>query len=211
MIENAMQEAGATRGAIATEVARMRATAKREIEAARTAFDREQSEKKLIASKAQNKNLNAESAWSLLSEQARVDLELEVTARRAEAEADYLRKHQDAVAATQRYLDEANAMLAQARTRANAAKLESETLETAARAHTKRTTDEAREKAEAILLAAEAEARSILSEAQSHAAKELHKLKGKIAKLNVERDAVAQYLHNLREVVENAQQNLTRD
>ena len=52
---------------------------------------------------------------------------------------------------------------------------------------------------------------AILAEAQSHSAKTLHKLKAKIAKLNVERDAVAQYLHNLREVVENAEQNLSRD
>lgn len=211
MIQEATQEAGATRGAIATEVAKMRATAKREIDAARSKFDREQSEKALIAARERDREIDADAAWRLLSEQARIDLELEITARRAEAEADYLAKHQEAVSLTQRYLDEANKMLAQARTRANAARLEAETLEGAARSVNKRTKDEARAKAEAILVAAEAEARSILAEAKLEAAKEIQTMRRKLSRLKVERDALAQYLTNLRAVIDVAQENLAKE
>ena len=208
LIDESIREAGATRGAIATEVARMRATAKREIETARTKFERELSERRLIAKNEINREINVETATELVTEQARIDLDLELTARRAEAEAEYLAKHQEAVAATQKYLDEANALLSQARLRADAASLEAETLEAAARSVNKRTKDEARAKAEAILVAAEAEARSILADARAKAVAEATKMAKRIAKLKVERDAVAVYLKNLRAVVDVAEQSL---
>jgi cell division septum initiation protein DivIVA len=208
MIDEAIREAGATRGAIATEVAKMRATAKREIEAARTKFERELSERRLIAKNDINRELDFNRALELVTEQARIDLNLELTARRAEADAEYLAKHQEAVAATQKYLDEANAVLSQARLRADAASLEAETLEAAARSVNKRTTDEARAKAEAILLGAETEARSILAEARAKAVAEAKTMAKRIAKLKVERDAVAVYLKNLKAVVELAEKGL---
>ncbi len=208
MVEEAIREAGATRGAIATEVARMRATAKREIEAAKTKFERELAERRLIAQRSIAGDFNAEQALTLISEQARIDLDLELTARRAEAESEYLRKHQEAVAATQKYLDEATSLLSQARLRADAALLESETLESAAKMVNKRTKDEARAKAEAILVAAETEARSIISEARAKALAEARLLQEQIDKLKTEKAAVAIYLDNLQAVVDVAKKDL---
>ena len=186
----------------------MRATAKREIEAARTKFERELSERRLIAKNEINREIDFDRALELVTEQARIDVDLELKARRAEAESEYLAKHQEAVAATQKYLDEANALLSQARLRADAASLEAETLEAAARSVNKRTKDEARAKAELILVAAETEARSILAQAHAKAVAETKAMAKRIAKLKVERDAVGIYLKNLRAVVDVAEKGL---
>ena len=208
LVEEAVREAGATRGAIATEVARMRATAKRELEATKTKFERELSERKLIAQNNLNRSLDAQLAAELITEQARIDLELELTARRAQAEEEYLRKHQEAVAATQKYLTEANDVLSQARLRAQAAALEAETLEAAAKAVNSRVKEEARAKAEAILVAAEAEARSIISDARAKTMAETNALKKSIANLKVEREAVATYLKHLKTVIDTTQKSI---
>lgn len=210
LVEEAIRDAGATRGSISTEVARMRATAKRDIEANKAKFERELSERRLIAQNEIGRQLNSDRALELVTEQARIDLELEITARRAEAEAEYLAKHQEAVAATQKYLDQANAVLSQSKIRADAAALEAETLESAAKSVNKRTKDEARAKAEAILVAAEAEARSIIADARARSIAEENALKRGINKLKSERDAVAVYLKNLRDVVDVAQAELEK-
>ena len=208
IVAEAIREAGSIRGSIATEVAKLRATAKRETEALRAKVDRDLAEKKLIANREINSSVDYNRALSIITEQARIDLELELTARRAEAEQTYLRKHQEAVAATQRYLDDANSQLSTAITRANAARLEAETLEAAARAINKKSTDETRLKVDAMVASAEAEARNIVTEAQSRANAELREAENKLRRLEVERDAVSQYVQNLKSVFERLQANL---
>lgn len=208
IVDEGIREAGAVRGSIATEVAKLRATTKRETEALRAKVDRDLAEKKLIASRENNAALDYNRALSIITEQARIDLELELTARRAEAEQTYLRKHQEAVAATQRYLDDANAQLSTAITRANAARLEAETLEAAARAINKKSTDETRLKVDAMVAAAEAEARNIVSDAHAKANAEIREAENKLRRLEVERDAVSQYVQNLKSVFERLQANL---
>ena len=178
------------------------------VDVARAQVERELSERRLIATRTLTKELDAEKALALISEQARGDLDLELTARRQEAEAEYLRKHQEAVAATQKYLDDAQVSLATAKVRANAARLEAETLEAAAKSVNKRTRDEAKEQAEQTLVNAEAEARAIIAEAENKARNEVRRLKTAIAKLNNERDAVSIYLRNLRAVVDTAEQSI---
>lgn len=208
IVDESIREAGAIRGSIATEVAKLRATAKRETEALRAKVDRDLAEKKLIASRENSAALDYNRALSVITEQARIDLELELTARRAEAEQTYLRKHQEAVAATQRYLDDANSQLSTAITRANAARLEAETLEAAARAINKKSTDETRLKVDAMVAAAEAESRNIVSDAVAKANAEIREAENKLRRLEVERDAVSQYVQNLKSVFERLQANL---
>ncbi|MEY4741718.1 MAG: hypothetical protein RL672_468 [Actinomycetota bacterium] len=205
LIATAEREASATRGAVATEAARLRATTKRETELLRAATERDLAEKKLIAQRQSGLDIDTERARQLVTEQARIDLELELTARRAEAETEYLRKHQEAVAATQKYLDEANANLANALTRANAARLEAETLEAAAKAITRKTTDDARSKADSTIAAADAEARGIIKSAQEKANTEVRAAEERLQKLYVERDAIKVYIKNLRTVMDRIQ------
>lgn len=200
--EESIREAGSIRGAISTEVAKMKATAKREIEAQKAAVERDLAERKLIAFRENSRELNFESANALITEQARIDLELELTARRQEAEAEYLKKHQEAVAATQRYLDDANAQLSSALTRANAARLEAETLEAAAISINQQTTDAARKKADAIIAAAEAEARTVMTQTQEDIENRYAKAKSELEKIQTERESVEVYLRNLRNVLQ---------
>jgi hypothetical protein len=182
----------------------MKATAKREIEAQKAAVERDLAERKLLAFRENSRGLDFDQANSLLTEQARIDLELELTARRQEAEAEYLRKHQEAVAATQRYLDDANAQLSSALTRANAARLEAETLEAAAISINQQTTDAARKKSDAIIAAAEAEARTVLVKSSQGLEIQVSQAKAELDRIKAERDSVEVYLRNLRNVLQSA-------
>jgi hypothetical protein len=202
LVNDAIREAGATRGAVATEVAKKRATAKREVELKQAESDRALAERKLILERQLMQPFGQALADSMLSEQARIDLNLELTARRAEAEAEYLRKHQEAVAKTQRYLDDANAQLSNALTRVAAAKLEAETLEAGAKSINKTSTEQARAKAEQIIAAAEAEARNIIAGTKSKVAERLTQLEEAERKLTNERDSILVYLNNLKQVID---------
>jgi hypothetical protein len=202
LIDEALREAGSIRGAISTEVARMRATAKREIEVKSSESDRALAERRLILERQLTGEIQDQLAAALISEQARIDLDLELTARRAEAEKEYQRKYQEAVAQTQKYLDDANAQLSTALTRVTTARLEAETLEIGARSINKKSIEEAREKAEAIIAAAEAEARADLAQAQAKVSARLSNLDKEERKLSVEKEGILTYLNNLKQVID---------
>ncbi|MEY2915260.1 MAG: hypothetical protein RL530_838 [Actinomycetota bacterium] len=204
LTSEANREAGAVRGATATEVAKLRSTARRETESLKARVERDLAERKLLAYRDNTRDLDLYRAQELVSEQARIDLELELTARRQEAEAEYLRKHQEAVAATQKYLDDANQQLSLALTRVNAARLESETLEAAARSTTKNLIDQARAKGEAAIAAAEAEARNILSEATMKSAVRIREAEARLSQLYVEQESASIFLKNLKSLVDAA-------
>jgi len=211
IVEEAVREAGSIRGAIATEVAKLRAITKRETESLKARTERDLAERKLIAQRDITRELDMKRATELVTEQARIDLELELTARRAEGEADYLQKHQEAVATTQKYLDDATIQLTSALTRANAARLEAEILEAAAKSVNKATTDAARAKAEATIAAAEAEARDIASQNQHAVALAIRESEAQLRRLKSEQEAVAVYIGNLAEVVKSAQAAITSE
>jgi len=179
-------------------------TARRETESLKARVERDLAERKLLAYRDNTRDLDLYRAQELVSEQARIDLELELTARRQEAEAEYLRKHQEAVAATQKYLDDANQQLSLALTRVNAARLESETLEAAARSTTKNLIDQARAKGEAAIAAAEAEARNILSEATMKSAVRIREAEARLSQLYVEQESASIFLKNLKSLVDAA-------
>lgn len=202
IIEEATREAGAIRGAISTEVARMRASAKREIEVKESAAARELAERRLILERQLTQPLDETLKTALVAEQARIDLDLELTARRAEAEETYQKKYQEAVAQTQRYLDDANGQLSNALNRLAAARLEAETLEAAAKSINKATIEEARNKSEEIIVAAESEARAILSATQAKVTQRLHVMESAERKLTNERDSIMVYLNNLKQVID---------
>jgi len=198
----ANREAGAVRGATATEVAKLRANARRDTESLKARVERDLAERKLLAQRDNTRELDMNRAQELVAEQARIDLELELTARRQEAEAEYLLKHQEAVATTQRYLDDANQQLALALTRVNAARLEAETLEAAARSTTKNLIDQARARGEAAIAAAEAEARNVVSEATLKSAVRIREAEVRLNQLLVEQESAGIFLKNLKSLVD---------
>ena len=209
-IAEATREAGSIRGAIATEVAKLRATTKRQTEKLKTSVERDLAERKLLAMRDNTKDLDMNRAAELLTEQARIDLELELTARRDEAEAEYLQKHQEAVAATQKYLDDASAQLALAISRAGTARLEAETLEAAAKSINRASRDSAKAQAEAIVSAAEAEARVLTSQARLEASRTARDALAELTNYQVEREAVTAYIDNLANLVAATQQKLSK-
>ena len=208
LIEEATRESGSIRGAIATEVAKLRSDTKRMTETLKASVERDLAEKKLLLQKEMVREIDAEKAALLIGDQARIDLELELTARRAEAEEDYLRKHQEAVHQTQKYLDDAKTQLQAAIARTNAAQLEAETIESAARSINKQTTDAAKLQAEQTIALAEAESREIIAQAKNRAARELDEANAKLAKLEIERRTVGSYLEHLEKVVEASRKSL---
>ena len=202
IVDEAQRQAGSLRGAISTEVAKLRATAKREIEVKQSEADRSIAERKLIAERQLTGPIEQELKDALLSEQARIDLNLELTARRAEAESEYQRKYQEAVAQTQKYLDDANAQLSTALIRLSTAKLEADAIETGAKSENKMIIEEARKRADEIIANAEIEARAILSSTQAKVAQRLHFLEAEERKVKQEKSSILVYLENLTAVIE---------
>jgi len=208
LIEEATRESGSIRGEIATEVARLRADTKRQTENIKAMVDRNLAEKKLLLQKEMIREIDTEKAALIIGDQARIDLELELTARRSEAEENYLRKHQEAIHQTQKYLDDAKSQLHLAIARTNAAQLEAETIESAARSINKLTTDAARDQAEQMIAMAEAKSRQIIADAKNLAAREVDEANSKLAKLEIERRTVGSYLEHLEKVVEASRKSL---
>jgi len=208
LVEEAAREASAIRGEISTEVAKLRSDTKRQTELQKAQAEKDIAEKKLLLQKQSVREIDAEKAALIIGDQVRIDLELELTARRAEAEAEYLQKHQEAVHQTQKYLDDAKLQLQNAIARTNAAQLEAETIESAARSINKKTTDEAILRAENIIAVAESEARNLVAEAKTRIARELDESKTKLQKLEIERRTVGSYLEQLENVVAASKKSL---
>jgi len=208
IVDEAQRQAGSLRGSVSTEVARMRATAKREIEVKQSEADRQIAERKLIAERQLTGSIEQELKDALLSEQARIDLNLELTARRAEAEAEYQKKYQEAVAQTQKYLDDANTQLSTALIRLSTAKLEADAIETGAKSDNKMFVEMARKRADEIIANAEIEARSILASTQTKVAQRLHDLEAQERKITHEKSSILVYLENLTAVIEQIKQDV---
>jgi hypothetical protein len=133
--------------------------------------------------------------------QARADLDVELGARRAEAEKGLLESHQKAVEQNNRYLAKAKEHLASIKAsvkEATAAKkaLDKEIakLESSGRA-------EAQAVAREILATAEEKAASLVRDAETKAADALKQSREQLAELRTERDAIAEYIESLRAVV----------
>lgn len=208
LVEEATRESSSLRGAIATEVAKLRADTRRQTETLKAQVERNLAEKKLLLQKELIRDIDVEKAALIIGDQARIDLELELTARRSEAEEEYLRKHQEAVHQTQKYLDYAKAQLQTAITRTNAAQLEAQTIESAARSINKQTTDAARLQAENMIALAEAESRQIVAEAKNQSARSIGEAQAKLQKLEIERRTVGSYLEHLEQVVQASRKSL---
>jgi cell division septum initiation protein DivIVA len=139
------------------------------------------------------------------SEQARIDLDIELKARRDEAEKEHLALHQEAVAQTQKYLDEANQQLADAIRRTNDKRLEADTVEAAARSDAKAVRRQADETAAEILGNAEDRAKAMTDEAEERTAKLVADAEDRLSQIRIERDAVAGYFESLRGVLQQAE------
>ena len=135
------------------------------------------------------------------AEQARADLDLEIKARRAEAERELLDAHQEAVRANSLYIDEAHKDLEELKSRVEALRVEHDELVTAVATAKAETTQAAHEEAKQTVAAAEARAAEMVREAEQTARATLAESEKRVAELRAERDTIAGYIESLRTVV----------
>lgn len=201
-IEESEREAGEVRGAAATETARLRASARHEAEEIVAEAQRQADEMKLRIL-----NELPEGKATKLGKEltAMLKLETEISVRRDEAEKAYLSKHNEAVLATQKYLDEAEAQLKLMRANAREAELsaltilaraEREAIDVVAEAsaQVESLVANARDEAVRIIDAAETESASVLADADERSQQLLMQreaINSFVIKMNVESEKIA--------------------
>ncbi len=193
---DAEDAARAIRGASATEIANTRTSAKREIEQLQAENQRQIAEARLVlvAKRPEDVDVNEELVNIL-------KIDADRAARIDEAETEFLARHQEAVAQTQKYVDEGLVQAAVARTSAlererAALELEKEAVDVA---HALRAETDAR--VAELITNAEERAASLVSDAENRATAMLSEAESAVANLRVEREAVAQYFEGLRLVL----------
>lgn len=228
----AKREADALRAEVKREVAELKVVADRELNQARkeaadlqreieveratheltlrkieeeVALKKTEMEHELQATHAKIKHDNdtQDERLALEASQARADLDIELKARRAEAEKELLDAHEKAVELNDRYLAEAKAQLEDTKTRLEGLRAEHKAineaiieLNTAGKAN-------AEEEARAIVATAEEKARTIVAEATQQAEETVAAAEKRLTELRAERETIAEYVESLRSVVGN--------
>lgn len=202
MIEEAEREAGEVRGAAATDTARLRASARHESEEILAEASRQADEMKLRIVNDLTDGKPTKLGKELA---AMLKLETEISVRRDQAEKAYLAKHNEAVLATQKYLEEAEGLLKTMRANAREAELsaltilaraEREAIDVVAEAsaQVESLVANARDEAVRIIDAAETESASLLADADERSRQMLQQreaINSFVIKMNVESEKVA--------------------
>jgi DivIVA domain-containing protein len=136
-----------------------------------------------------------------VAEQARADLEAELTARRAEAEKELLDVHQKAVDLNNRFLKEAENQLAETKSRLAALRTEHQKITEAIDEANRTGKVEAQKKANDVLAQAETRAEEIIRSAESEATGRVAAAERRLLELRSERDTIAEYVESLRTIV----------
>ena len=189
-------EVARMRGQAATEVAALKTTARREVEAKKAELDAKIAGQELL-------NLEQLGIEQAAKDLAIADLESKFKTRRRVAEKEYLEKHNEAVHQTERYLESAKSDLAELKKTISTIRLEIQALEMEAGQAQSRILADSRIKAEAIVHAADIEATEINAKALESIA-ELEKA-SELNMKNIENRVRSGelYLKNLRSLVTN--------
>ena len=114
--------------------------------------------------------------------------------------------YQQGVAETKKFLDEANAELADAVARTAASRAEVERLETEVRAEIAELRTRAEDEAHSRVQAAHDQARKLIADAEERTRALVADAEDRLSQIRIERDAVAGYLESLRGVLTQAEQ-----
>jgi len=151
--------------------------------------------------KIQYDNATQDERLALEASQARADLDIELKARRAEAEKEMLEAHQKAVELNDRYLAEAKAQLDDTKKRLEGVRDEHRKITEAIIELNNSGKAEAEQRAREIVAEAEVKARVIVSEANKQADESVAAAEKRLIELRAERDTIAEYVQSLRSVV----------
>ena len=187
-------EVARMRGQAATEVAALKTTARREVEAKKAELDAKIAGQELL-------NLEQLGIEQAAKDLAIADLESKFKTRRRVAEKEYLEKHNEAVHQTESYLESAKTDLTELKKTISTIRLEIQALEMEAGLAQSRILADSRSKAEAIVHAADLEATDINAKALKSIA-ELEKA-SELNMKNIENRVRSGelYLKNLRSLV----------
>jgi uncharacterized protein YjgD (DUF1641 family) len=130
---------------------------------------------------------------------------VELKARRDEAEQDHLTRHQQAVAQTQKYLDDSTKQLADTNARTVELRALNEKLDAGARDEAKVQRSAANDEAERIVREAEERAAALLADTETRTRELVTDAEDRLAQIRIERDAVAGYFESLRSVLTQAE------
>ena len=189
-------EVARMRGQAATEVAALKTTARREVEAKKAELDAKIAGQEFL-------NLDQLGIQQAAKDLAIADLETKFKTRRRAAEKEYLEKHNEAVRQTESYLESAKADLTDLKKTISTIRLEIQALEMEAGQAQSRILADARSQAEAIVHSADIEASEINAKALESIA-ELEKA-SELNMKNIENRVRSGelYLKNLRSLVTN--------
>jgi cell division septum initiation protein DivIVA len=157
-------------------------------------------------------NEKQEEQLRLAAERARADLEMELSARRHEAEKKLLDDHQKAVELNESFQREASKQLDDTKARLRQVRDEHKRLSLAITELNTHGKADSEKEARALIDEAKKRAGKIISEAEDTVAKKLSDMEKRLIELRAERDTIADYLASLRQVVEtvNASQKPSR-
>ena len=136
-----------------------------------------------------------------IAEQARVDLDAELSARRAEAERELLDAHQKAVELNNRFLKEAESQLAETKSRLAALRVEHQKITAAIDEANRSGKLDAQSQAAQLVAEAEEKARDIIRVADEEATTRVAAAERRLIELRSERDTIAEYVESLRTIV----------
>lgn len=200
LVEEAERESGEIRGATATEVAQLKATARNESEAIISETARAVHEFKLrfATDIAEGKvvKLGRELA-------AHLKLEAEISVRREEAEKEYTLKHNEAVMATQRYLEQAEAQLKTLRADIREAELTALAIMARAEREAIDVVADASAQVEAITANAREEAVRVVDTAETRGASILADAEERASQLIAQREAINSFVVTMNAEAEN--------
>ncbi len=230
MRASAKRESDALRAEVKREIAELKVVADRELtEARRQAADlareieveratheltlrkiqeevalrKTEMERELQAShaKIQHDNATQDERLALEASQARADLDIELKARRAEAEKELLDAHQRAVELNDRYLAEAKSQLKDTKKRLEALREEHRKTSEAIIELNSTGRAEAEQAARTIIAEAEEKARVVVAEANQQADEKVSVAEKRLIELRAERETIAEYVESLRSVM----------
>jgi hypothetical protein len=205
----AIRETNRVRGNAATEAASARATLKREMSEKQALLDREIAEQRLVMDK-EAQMARAEIARLIgEADRQKLDLIVEVSARRHELEQQLLEEHRDVIAQNEAYLKVANEEFTKLQKDLTSLQKEHNRLETEVLKIREMAIVESKEAARSTIDAANAKARQIVNAARTEAKLELDNAAQRLAEIAAERDAIASYIGDLNAAISVAAKSLT--
>ena len=204
----AIRETNRVRGNAATEAASARATLKREMSEKHALLDREIAEQRLVMDK-EAQMARAEIARLIgEADRQKLDLIVEVSARRHELEQQLLEEHRDTIAQNEAYMKVANAEFTKLQKDLTSLQKEYNRLEPEVLKIREMAFVESKEAARSTIDAANAKARQIVNAARTEAKLELDNAAQRLAEIAAERDAIASYIGDLNAAISVAAKSL---